>query len=285
MMNEWTFNIFRNAYNEFTDTDGKFDGSILEQYADAVVKDLLDVDQKPVAAESVVVVTVWMAITHYLEVAVVGCKDSDEGGIDVAINALDKAVALWVGERESDGSRGHLMYGLSEEMSEVFGTTTNSDILELMSSAKDGYLLNGRCSTDSTAWLFFRKHKNEIISKMTIPLVQNFINHIFEGGDKFVELYSLTVGPLISACSKNTYEFFLDNAVKDDYDSQMNFVFVEYLQRSYSCLGMTCEDVGEYSKGSVPTCTDRTKTLSLTGYDASTNIWLVSSLCYLSRRV
>ena len=103
MMNEWTFNIFRNAYNEFTDTDGKFDGSVLEQYADAVVKDLLDVDQKPVAAESMVVVTVWMAITHYLEVAVEGCKDSNEAGIDVAINALDKAVALWVGERESDG--------------------------------------------------------------------------------------------------------------------------------------------------------------------------------------
>jgi hypothetical protein len=77
------------------------------------------------------------------------------------------------------------------------------------------------------------------------------------------------------------------------YDPQEFISIMEELQQIYSCLGITCEDIGAYNNSKMGLvfgqCADRPKILPIVGYTPKTDVYEVSCLpnesCHLSKQL
>eukprot|EP00957_Ditylum_brightwellii_P062915 4774084-Ditylum_brightwellii.AAC.1 len=128
-----------------------------------------------------------------------------------------------------------------------------------MNDINDDIIEMNLCSLDNEdSYNNFRWKVNSIISYMNVPLVQNLIRHLLDGSDRnFMEMYALAILPQIRLCNPGAFEHMttafvgkiekVDNPIDD----------VNLLQSVYSCLGITCEMVGEF-RGRHDGCVDDT---------------------------
>lgn len=116
---------------------------------------------------------------------------------------------------------------------------------------------------------------DEIIRQMTIPLVQNLIQKINVHNTPQIKLYATAVLPQIAACDWRRYEFLKTHLIDDYVESRKNDVIMN-IQASYSCMGITCDQVG-YSSS---TCVDSVENMALAGYLPAADIREVSCVYF-----
>jgi len=267
MINERTYNLYRHFFHSLAGPDSMFDDENIDYYADAIVKDFFDLNQIDLAVEAMKIMHIWITITHYLEKTIFFCKESvTEESMMLGAFSLDTALALWTGTINESHPFGNLWYEMTEKIREKFErSVVNRDLIKLISKARADYFLNNHCVDDQDAWLRLRVLKNEIISKMTIPMIQYFIDYLANNSSDFVKLYTVTIAPLLSGCSQTSKDFLMQNAIFEEYDLGMRDDFIRHLQSVYTCLGITCEDVGNYKSFDLK-CTDEPEIQEMVGF-------------------
>lgn len=269
-----TFLVLGNAKEH--ESTGRFDGAPVEVYADTIVNDLFDLDIVNIETEASLVMNVWMAVVNQLFQVLAECRAQDK---DSGLAALDKAAALWIGAEQVEGSneRGHLLYNLAENAGERFDqdngeTWANTQVVGGLLRLQNA-LLGDQC-TSAEAYQQLREHVKELVGYMTVPLVQNLIHHTMnvanEGKSDMVELYALGLIPRVAACDPRAYDEELTLDVLRDLPVEQQQEALSAIQRGYSCLQVTCSDIGSYMGGALPECTDD-DSITLGGYEAKSS--------------
>ena len=287
------YNLYRNAFlvlgkEDEGETQGLFDGASINRYADTLVGDLFALEIEDIQSEAAIVLNVWMAAVDELFRVLTECSAQDSAK---GLQALDKVAALWIGEGQEEGSneQGHLLYYVAENAGERFDqdegeTVVNTKIMDLLLSMQSD--LNQDKCNGVDGYIAMREKVKQTLAAMTVPLVQNLIHHIMnvanEGGSDFVELYALATIPRVLACDPSIYEDELTLEVLRELTPVYQTQAIAATQKSFSCLGITCADVGSYMGGAVPQCEDPDG-VTLVGY--STNRDGAREKSYLDRDV
>merc|ERR1711988_439317 len=207
---------------------------------------------------------VWMYVIREFEDAIDDCltctSNCNEHSSDNAVHAWDEGVAFYAGSLEGTDlggdSAGLLPYRLAEKRCANFRTCgSNAD--GTVGISKVNYDLNklfneGQLLLDAGKCASVRRVVDDIVSKMTVPLIQGTLRYAFyvdSGIDNTAEakaegaVFAAAVLPLVHHCSATAAESIYENmrigspstgfsAVKNAFES------------TYSCLGITCAEVG-----------------------------------------
>lgn len=264
------FNIYVDAFADIgthveTEDDGVFDQYPVEQYAHAIVDDILSLGSTSdgIETEAILVTGLWMRVYHYLYENLRLCHNNhDTRGM---LRNIDKAAALWIGDKQTYGSNtlGVLLYNLAERTSVEFGqdagiSNVNSEFLSILSRMRqtiDSDECSSKSDTNNVGYDKLHQYVAEALRQMNILLVQRTIHFMETDIDKkYTKLYVLLVIPQIRACSTSDYQYFLNNVILKKSQTTESLTIAR-LQKMYSCLGVTCEDIGAYSGNRVPQCT------------------------------
>lgn len=239
--------------------------------------------------ESAMALNLWMYIAHELYDALDDCSLAMNMNKEEALSrnsgstrALDEAIAYWIGTDQDGGTnRGHSLYSLTQRAGEMFGTLlfdaearANSDIRTLYHYGRSLLAFPSACTGDDTDLAMRGLHNltNKMLAKMMIPLIQMLLYSIYEQDNTRIKIYATAVVPQISACSDPDYTY-LKRILIDTVYERSEFHSVLYaLQRSYSCLGVTCEEIGAYSINKIPICAETPTDHPLAGYVPKTDI-------------
>lgn len=277
------YNFFRHGFLVIGDQvegeeEGLFDEHSVNQYANTLVTDLLVLGKLNAASEAAIVMNIWMYCVHQLYEISRACKRNDTTTEDDMKNALDKAAALWigVGQDDSDSESGNMLYNIAEKAGARFGQDTQQDSAnKKVLIGFESYRLAIQvqdCVDNPEAYEDFRVLTRKLVGHMTIPLVQTLIHHIMEKASSdnsdFIELYALAIGPRVEACVPTAYEDMLNVFVKNNFLEDEQVTSITLLQSIYSCLEVSCADIGSYRTGEVAACTDEVniETVKFAGY-------------------
>jgi len=194
---------------------------------------------------------VWMFVIGQMELALADCTSSSG---DDGTQHWDNALAYYSGSLEGpDGAgSGKFLYHLADKRAENYETRfsnatsyVNMEVVQQFRLGKDA-LLGGDCSAAEDA-------KNEIVSLMSIPLVQGALRYAYKvgelsGGSKGRaegDVFTAAILPRINSCSQSTATMLWNNM---DYNAATpmvdGFAAVKAAFESvYTCLGFTCADV------------------------------------------
>ncbi|KAH8043904.1 peptide-aspartate beta-dioxygenase [Aureococcus anophagefferens] len=224
----------------------------------------------------------WMYVLHEFEDAIMDClsgdiydNDATRGGDSP--HAWDEGWAFYAGSIEgTDGSgSGQMLYQLAEKRCANFGTcadgitgdaNVNTEALWYAELGRDKILL-GQCNSVVEEF-------DLIVDQMTIPLIQGLLRSAFKAdpanaqgsctdGDCPKEwgeawAFAAAVLPRIHYCSSSVAEVIVDN-LSVDASAPMSVNGYEYLktqvEKTYSCLGVTCAEVGEFQAPTEPSTT------------------------------
>ncbi|CAN0397378.1 unnamed protein product, partial [Ectocarpus fasciculatus] len=210
---------------------------------------------------------VWMYVTHELYDAVNDCENGDLSANDGGPHAWDEGWAFYTGSLEGTAAGGsgdgQMIYALAEKRCENFGTCSgdtdgddttgtsaiNSELLTLWEAGKAN-LVAGEC-TQASAVI------DEILPLMAVPLIQGLLRYTYladpaigTGGDKeAAELwaFSAAILPWISACNAAVGTAVRDNTELGSTSAPMADGYATIkgqLETVYSCMGITCAQVG-----------------------------------------
>jgi hypothetical protein len=291
MSNQPFFNFFKYSLSRVGPLSNKHHD--VSDYAHTIVEDVFAElaakigSQKDVefAADAIVATHFWMQEAHRLYDAIDACESKNTD--DVA-EALDDAVALYVGANvdEKDGETGYALYSLVQEMADIFGTMDgNGDavihdrIMLLFNSMQYATVLQQGCKfalgDDHVVAPTLHEQANEIISLVTIPLVQKMVYHMVEEDPHYVELYALQVTPLLAACDEQASQELQnmlilsdDGYTADQYDDVMGYLMPSLLK----CMHISCEDIGSYGSFTSNQCDDGSSNTNVVGIPVSSNI-------------
>ena len=240
-----------------------------------------------------VLLNIWLYVTREMEFAVnqcnVGCTDCNP----LSLLHWDEAVALYtgslVGDRENSVVEGKLLYSIANKRCVDFktcgaegkGTVGNSHvnrkIFEWFNNGKT-HLLNGDCALAVIA-------KTKIVQSMAIPLVQGTLRFAYDIGrlqDRTPRLlaegsvYAAAVLPLVHSCNPDDAQVIYSNMRVGSETTAFRQVLGAF-ERSYTCLGITCQGVGgywhaasqQYFDGAAPCTSTDTKARNIAGYIAT----------------
>ena len=285
------FNIFRWALGDeyLFNQNGNNASTTDSTFADIVVQKAFSAAQDVgLAAETAVVMNVWMEITHDLYNSVRFCKDATEK----AGESIDRAVSLWLGEDQTAGSfsTGNLLYHITQQAAQHLGqsegeASINNRLLKLFVDAK---AMTSKCEINADTFKKLRLIIADILVKMTVPLIQNLLYYIDTLDENKIELYALAVIPQAIACGEANFAFLRDTLVNEaEFDANaINTDFFDSMRIFQQCLRITCDDLMEgmnpydslrtlilnqcYDPGSVDS-------FKLAGYLPTSNI---SEVCY-----
>ena len=274
------------------ESGGTFDGQLAENYADTIVDDLFGVEliTSPVPGiekEAVLITGLWMRCYSYINEIVRLCRDEGSSvNTETLIENLDKSVALWIGRMQvhGDNTRGTMLYNFAERAGVNFAqdhgeVPVNRKLIDSWQSIKDK-IEEGVCAqTSEDAHKVFYDEMNNVIRQMNIPLVQNFIHYITTGAErKIIELYALVIYPQIISCDDSFVDLTFDELSKlakpeDEIDLMST---ISKVREMYSCLGVTCNDIGSHSSGSSCIDDEVDPKKSIAGYQPNTDVRGVS---------
>jgi len=233
----------------------------------------LDSLRKEVATKGSAYLIAGMYAFHELEDAITDCNDGTINDNDDSVHAWDEGVAFYTGTLEGEtaggNSAGEMSYRLAEKRCANFGTCTGSDgvtgiskvnqeIFELFDEGQAN-LLELECE-DAKA------NMEDIQAKALIPLIQGTIRYIFKGDpaaatlngydDKSADtiakeqgegyIFAMSIIGYVADCDAAAAAVLEDNLglTEANFMSDGYAAVLESLQSVYTCLGVTCEDVG-----------------------------------------
>jgi len=285
------FNIYVDTFLDIgltieDEDSGIFDKNLVEQYAHSIVDDLFLLNDEQtsdnVETVAILVTGLWMRVHHYLYENLRLCRSN--GDTHIMLNNIDKAAALWIGKRQVYGSNteGVLLYNLAEIYGFHFGqdvgeSRVNSKFLSILAQMKstvDNNECNSKSDNNNVGYNNMHKYITDALRQMNTLLVQGMIHSFVTGvDDKYTQLYALSILPQIRACSISEYQYFLENFITKAPSSKES-LNIAHLQKMYSCLGVTCEDIGAYSGDRVPQCEGNKiePTIALASYTPSSDV-------------
>jgi len=204
---------------------------------------------------------VWMYIIREMEDAVADCTAGCVDCNDDPVHAWDEGVAFYTGSlvgTDENPKTGKMIYLLADKRCENFKTCkggTNEGLSEVNKEIfvlfKQGQakLLAGECS-------LVKPIMDSIVKYMTIPLIQGAMRYAYkvanqQGDDKAKAegaVFAAAVLPLVHSCEAAAATLISDN-MKIDAAEPMKDGFLavkDAFERTYSCLGITCAQVGGY---------------------------------------
>jgi hypothetical protein len=249
----------------------------------------------------------WMYVIREFEDAIDDCQTSSIDNNYDSAHAWDEGVAFYTGSLEGTavgGSGGKMIYALAEKRCKNFGTcgvlgaaTTGISKVNIELFAKfslaQNYLYMGQCS-------LVRPVLKEIISLMTIPLIQGTLRYAYKlsvmdastnpatGDTRLKEeaegaTFAAAMLPLLHACSADDANTVYSN-MKPGASMAMDKDAVKAaLEANYGCMGVTCAHVGALTEGggcSTPgdswctMCTDAVETVyeRIAGYSPRSKV-------------
>lgn len=204
---------------------------------------------------------------------------------------MDVAVAYWIGDGQiaGDAQNGHLLYALAERFGEEFNiddggqSRTNTNILRLFNEAKNEVSLPNACSETKVTYTRLRRITNQLISRMTIPIIQGLISSLRKNDRDRVKIYSHAYLPLVAGCSSSLFDSIKESVLSMTYNIVDVEPLIELIRGSYPCLGLQCSDVGVHATevtNDVPGCIDSDVISPLAGYKPSSDVREVST-CFI----
>ncbi|KAH8056889.1 peptide-aspartate beta-dioxygenase [Aureococcus anophagefferens] len=217
---------------------------------------------------------VWMYVMHEFEDAISDClagdiwdneETSDAGD---SPHAWDEGWAFLAGSIEgTDGSgSGQMLYQLAEKRCADFGTCVSGTSgeakanLKALAYAEQGRdkILDGDCVTVQFEF-------DEIVKQLTVPLVQGMLKYAFKSDPansqgsctsgscpkEWAEgwAFAAAVLPQVHECDHTVASMIVANldVMNSDPMSENGFEeFKESVESVYSCMGITCADMGEF---------------------------------------
>lgn len=270
------------------DEQDNFDRHSAREYANTMVEDLFLLNRTRIEGDGALVLNVAMAYWGHLSRLLRACEIKADASVMIA--ELDKAAAFWVGagQDRTSNTQGWMLYNLAERASSLFEqdeasgeAKVNVKVLETLIALKSD-INEGVCAVES-GYLQMRQKVRTLISRTNVVLVQMLLHHVVVSNDSdYIELYALALLPQISSCNRGAYETLLLNAIEDDVSADTKPSVITAVQSAYSCLGITCEDVGAYAGSRIVQCQDPRGPAQLGSYTPTTD---VRRLSYIDRDV
>jgi hypothetical protein len=187
-------------------------------------------------------------VLEKLHQATASCKENEN-----AIHYWDEAVGFYTGSiTDFPGEEGYLLFTVAEMECSYFGTCSEGSMARVNEAIFVAFL-EGKD-------MLQKKQCNEVIevsrqikSMMMIPLVQRILRHAYEldlqenqqaktQGDAAAFMASLA--PHLYSCQRSSAHM-LWNDLAPGNATKASFEVLKFtLERTYDCLGISCEDVG-----------------------------------------
>jgi len=272
MKQEPTFSLYRYTLG---DDNQAYLGADVGIYAHTVVMTFFDESifssksPSTLPVEAIVALNVWGEVIHHLHQAVENCQNGNYTTIPI-----DIAAAYWLGslQQAGDASTGYLLYALAEVGGDMFGqavdsgqSKANANILELLKQAAIHLQFRDTCAN-------LRVTINALISQMTAVLIQHLIANLKVQDQDRVKIFSNAVVPLLSDCNPSVFSFLKKKLITSSYTSGDVNDIINALQSTYSCLGLTCDDIGVYQQDLAMKCVDTPDLSPLAGYIPSSDV-------------
>jgi len=299
MASEAYWNIYKNFWKDPNYADTFVD-------KDAYQTDVDDKMKSELIKKGVAYQANWMYVIHEFEDAIADCLAGDIFANDLtptgnAPHAWDEGWAFYAGslEGERGGLAGVQLWNLAAKRCKDFGTcegttdnenklaTANQIALDMAERGRDKI---GRkmCNDAQQEFLV-------IVNQMTVPLIQGMLKYAYKSDPKNElgscfgkpcpkELgeawaFAAAVLPRINTCSSEVAEMIRANLdvhtvgeapMKDGY-----VAFKTQVESTYDCLGLSCDDIGEYQDTAGPypgmeACTDIDAPIA--GFVPTTNV-------------
>mmetsp|Transcript_8436 Transcript_8436/g.9717 ORF Transcript_8436/g.9717 Transcript_8436/m.9717 type:complete len:781 (-) Transcript_8436:1795-4137(-) len=211
--------------------------------------------------------------------------DNDAAGITDLNAKLDEFIAYWVGSLNSEVAsvNGYSLWSATNEIGIYFNThesgvaLTNKHIRTGYEALSSILSVDGACdqnkapATLKSLWMV----NNKILSYMMVPLVQNLIKAMLDDHQSYIDVYAKMVVPQLVQCRYSNYEFLKKELLDQPFNKQNIHSIAKVLHDSYSCLGISCEMVGEPMglNDSLLSCDDENyKHPILAGYPTTTHV-------------
>jgi hypothetical protein len=245
--------------------------------------------RKEISKKSSNYMGVWMWIIGKMETAVAACSSG------TPLPDWDAALAYYSGSREgADGAgSGKFIYHLADKRAENYETrfangtsNVNVEVIQQFRNGKDA-LTDGDCSAAQAAL-------DRIVTLMSIPLVQGSLRYAYKvgvlsGGSKERaegDVFSAAILARINQCDATAAATIVTNM---DYNAATPMVdgftsVKETFESVYSCLGITCADVGCLIEtgttcySDFPTCSDDQASAAFRGLQSA---WVAMSVTAL----
>jgi len=270
-------------------------------------------NQATIPAEAALVLILYPYVISRILSAVSSCEsygnvDPEEelvSSLQKSMTSFDEALAYYVGNDQEIGSAetGYSFYSLSEKANLHFSkagshtaashSSVNMNIGALVQEAYKYYSFPDACIKESTTAANLYSVASRFISQSQITLVQMLIHSMATKDLKRTKMYATALIPQVIRCKPSAYRALYASLLEKTYDPQEFISIMEELQQTYSCLGITCEDIGAYNNSKMGLvfgqCADRPKILPIVGYTPKTDVYEVSCLpneiCYLSKQL
>lgn len=207
--------------------------------------------------------SVWMYAIREMEDAIIDCSVGCSNCNDDPVHAWDEAVAFYAGSLEGEAvggsSSGKFPYRLAIKRCNNFGTCGNSgagvntEIFEHFELGKTK-LSEGKCFEVIPI-------KRRIVQLMSVPLVQGALRYAYKvsetsGGDKKKEkaegaVFTASILPLVAVCNADAAKTINDNMIYNATSPSWTAVKAAF-EMTYSCLGITCAQVGALDQCTAP---------------------------------
>jgi hypothetical protein len=287
MMPEPVFNLYRYALQD------SVGDSEVETYAHNLVMSFFDdvnystpISDRTLPAEAAVAMNLWSYIIHKVQTAVNLCSTGGSlVGAD-GVHLLDEVAAYWIGSEQEtgDSNKGHSLYNLAEKSGKEFGqvgldqSRVNRNVLKLLKEASMQVAFENGCSVNPFVASNLRQVVHKIVSQMTVPLIQHLILNLISNDRGRVKIYSHALIPLVAGCKQSTYTYLKEKLLSPSYQYHISETkdIIEKIQDAYSCLGLSCNDIGDLITSEV-LCVDRDNHQAMAGYKPTSDVREVSS--------
>lgn len=209
-------------------------------------------------------------------------------------SSFDEALAYYVGNDQENGSAetGYSFYSLSEKANLHFSkvgsdsaathSSVNMNIGALVQEAYKYYSFPDACITESNTAANLYSVASRFISQSQVTLVQMLIHSMATKDLKRTKMYASALIPQVIRCKPSAYRALYSSLLEKTYDPQEFISIMEELQQIYPCLGITCQDIGEYNNSKMGLafgqCADRPKIVPIVGYTPKSDVYEVSCL-------
>lgn len=152
----------------------------------------------------------------------------------------------------------------------------NRNVLKLFKEASLHLAFDEACGESHMIISTLGSVMDKILAQMTVPLIQHLIYNLKKNDRGRVRIYAHSVVPLLASCTPKNFEFLKEKLIVKSYEVAEVDKIITYLQSSYSCLGLKCNDVGTLEELPMPQCVDRKELYPLGGFIPTTDIREVS---------
>mmetsp|Transcript_15084 Transcript_15084/g.22013 ORF Transcript_15084/g.22013 Transcript_15084/m.22013 type:complete len:790 (-) Transcript_15084:522-2891(-) len=243
---------------------------------DFVMSALQDSDSGTLAAEAARALNLWMYCAHELWQSLDQCTTASRADINNDVlgltdnakgaHSIDEFIAYWIGEGQTAGSstQGYALYALTQQAGQLFNTLNptgeakaNTNIKLLYENkARTALAASDTCTEESDTVEQLWHINNSLLSQMYVPLLQMLIHNMVQGDVKRVRMYALAVVPQFAQCRPSVYRRLKSALLEKDYDGSKRNDILTDLQSLYSCLGISCKDIGAYQTDVLGACGD-----------------------------